>query len=145
MRGLMKGWMALFKNTFATCNGNDGNDGNDGGGGNLNSPTRTVSHSELWEASASAAALASETARHRTDLASSFLVIEDLQQKNSALGHQVKQLLLRTFSLKTAAITVCESAARERGREGERGEEKRGGGGGGGKGGGEGEWLGGGN
>ena len=62
-----------------------------------------------------------DAARDKADLAQCLGVIEELQHWNNDLSHQVKQLLLQTFSLKTAALTVCEAS---RCQERARGEEK---------------------
>jgi hypothetical protein len=50
----------------------------------------------------------SSSAVDAEELSNCYTIIEQLRHENSDLGHQVKQLLLQTFSLKTAAITVVE-------------------------------------
>ena len=52
----------------------------------------------------------SDAEQTKKDLTVALDVIDKLQQENSALSHQVKNLLLQTFGLKTAAITVIKNS-----------------------------------
>ncbi|GMI36227.1 hypothetical protein TeGR_g7831 [Tetraparma gracilis] len=78
-------------------------------GGAVAEEEQQRSHAESWGAVESGekyAGAVREAEEAKADLKNCFALIEELQHKNHDLSHQVKQLLLQTFSLKTAAITV---------------------------------------
>ncbi|GMI04762.1 hypothetical protein TrRE_jg6001 [Triparma retinervis] len=110
MRQLLKGWMRWYK--FSSSGDNSSADGS------INAAAW-----DALESSETVKLVISEAEQTKKDLTVALDVIDKLQQENSALSHQVKNLLLQTFGLKTAAITVINSAStggkkkREKGRK----------------------------
>ena len=58
------------------------------------------------------ASLSSADSQASTDLAIAMDIIEKLKSENSALSHEVKNLLLRSFGIRSAACNVINNSKR---------------------------------
>jgi hypothetical protein len=96
LRQLLKGWMRWYKFSFSS---------------DSSSPDGSTAAWDALESSETVKQVISDAEQTKKDLTVALDVIDKLQQENSALSHQVKNLLLQTFGLKTAAITVVNSAS----------------------------------